>query len=259
MAVSDLYCDAFGAANKPVLVILHGFLASSRNWRRIAEQLSTRFRVLVPDLRNHGASPHDPVMDYPALANDLGIFLDARALDSVMLLGHSMGGKVAMWFALQHSERVRRLIVVDIAPVAYRHSFQGILQVLQTLPLAQINNRKQAEALLADAIPEQAFRQFLLQNLVLQDGRYHWRVDLEILCRTAPNIVGFPDVSKLPPFTGASLFIAGAESDYVDEAAVKPLFPQSRLVSIAGAGHWLHVEQPAAFIRQVEMFCDDAG
>lgn len=259
MVIQDLVFEEFGTTGNPPLVILHGFLASSRNWRQIAKQLSSRFHVYVPDQRNHGASPHDPIMDYPAMADDLSAFLDAQGLGSAILLGHSMGGKVAMWFALNHPERVSRLIVVDIAPVVYSHNFDTILSAMQRLPLSELNNRKQADDLLMEAIPEQSFRQFLLQNLILTSGQYQWRIDVDVFRRTGPNIVGFPDAGLLPPFPDEALFIAGAKSSYVTEGDIKPLFPEASLKTVADAGHWLHVERPAAFIRLVDAFCADEG
>jgi esterase len=259
MAIQNLVFDEFGDVGNPPLVILHGFLAFSRNWRQIARQLSSKFHVFAPDQRNHGASPHDPVMDYPAMADDLLAFLDGQGIDSAVLLGHSMGGKVAMWFALHFPERVSRLIVVDIAPVAYRHSFDTILQALKRLPLDQISNRKQADDLLAEAIPEQNFRQFLLQNLILQNGYYRWRIDLEIFTQAAPNIIGFPNTEELPPFYGESLFIAGSKSNYLKEEAIKLLFPEASIETIVGAGHWVHVESPADFVQLVEVFCGKQG
>lgn len=256
MVTQKLFFEEFGEAGNPPLVILHGFLASSRNWRGIAKLLSNRFHVFVPDQRNHGASPHDPVMDYMSMADDLRVFLSGRGIDSAVLLGHSMGGKVAMWFALHYPERVSRLVVVDIAPVTYPHSFDTTLQALINLPLGQISNRKQVDELLAEAIPEQAFRQFLLQNLILKNGHYRWRIDLEIFYRTAPNIIGFPNTEGLLPFIGSALFIAGSKSGYLQAEAIQPLFPEASLEIIAGTGHWLHVERPEEFVRLVVAFCE---
>jgi pimeloyl-ACP methyl ester carboxylesterase len=250
----DLEFERFGDSAKPPLIILHGFFASSRNWRQIAEKMAGNWRVLVPDMRNHGASPHHPVMDYPAMAADILRFIEQQGLTAVNLLGHSMGGKIAMWFAVHYPSYVRRLVVVDIAPVSYPHSFDPLIMALQALPLAAINNRKQAEEQLAPAIPDLHYRQFLLQNLVLQNGVYRWRVNLDIFRQTAADIIAFPDTQQLPPFSGKTLFIAGADSHYVDATQINTLFPTAHLSIIANAGHWLHVQQPAAFIRQVEPF-----
>jgi pimeloyl-ACP methyl ester carboxylesterase len=252
METVDLAFSEFGEPNPEPLIILHGFFASSRNWRQVAEKLSAGFHVYVLDMRNHGASPHHPIMDYPAMAADLRQFIEQRELKTVNLLGHSMGGKIAMWFALNHCEFVNKLMIADIAPVTYKHSFNHTIQALKALPLAEIGNRKQAEEWLAETIPELGYRQFLLQNLVLADGKYQWRVDLDIFHRMAPNIAAFPEAGHLPPYTGKTVFIAGGNSDFVKAEDIGNLFPEATLTTIADAGHWLHVQQP-------EMFTDLIG
>ncbi len=254
METVKLAFEEFGDPGNSPLIILHGFFASSRNWRQIAQRLANRFHVYMPDIRNHGASPHHPLMDYPVMMADLLQFIDDRGLDTVSVLGHSMGGKIAMWLALTHPDRVNKLIVADIAPVSYKHSFDNTVLALKALPLAEISNRKQAETLLAPRIPELSYRQFLLQNLVLKDGKYCWRLDLDIFQRMAPNIAAFPNADHLAPFTGKALFIAGGDSDFVQLEAINSLFPTAALSTIADAGHWLHVQQPDAFTALVESF-----
>jgi pimeloyl-ACP methyl ester carboxylesterase len=254
MEAVELAFEELGSPGNAPLIILHGFFASSRNWRQVAEKLAARFHVYVLDMRNHGASPHHPLMDYPAMAADLLLFMDTQGLTTASLLGHSMGGKVAMWFALNHPGRMNKLIVADIAPVNYTHCFNNLIQALKALPLHEIGNRKQAELLLASAIPELGYRQFLLQNLVLKDGAYCWRVDLDIFYRMAPNIIAFPSVERSAPFTGKTLFLAGEESGYVKADDLSALFPEAKLNVIANAGHWLHVQQPGVFIELVERF-----
>ena len=254
METIDLAFEELGSPDNSPLIIMHGFFASSRNWRQVAEKLAVKFHVYVLDMRNHGASPHHPVMDYPSMAADLLQFMDARGLITASLLGHSMGGKVAMWFALNYPERMDKLIVADIAPISYQHCFNNLIQALNALPLHEISNRKQAELLLATDIPDLSYRQFLLQNLVMKDGAYFWRVDLDIFYRTAPNIIAFPDVEHLTPFTGKVLFLAGGDSNYVKAENVETLFPNATLSVIANAGHWLHVQQPGVFIGQIEQF-----
>lgn len=254
METVELAFEEFGDPNNSPLIILHGFFASSRNWRQIAVRLAARFHVYVPDMRNHGASPHHPLMDYPVMAADLLRFMDERGLKTASLLGHSMGGKVVMWLALTAPNRVDKLVVADIAPVSYKHSFEKTILALKALPLTEISNRKQAETLLAETIPELSYRQFLLQNLVLQDGKYCWRVDLDIFHRMASNIAAFPNADHLSPYTGEALFIAGADSDFVKPGDIKSLFPEAALSTIADAGHWLHIQQPDAFVALVENF-----
>jgi pimeloyl-ACP methyl ester carboxylesterase len=254
METVELAFEELGSPGNAPLIILHGFFASSRNWRQVAEKLAASFHVYVLDMRNHGASPHHPIMDYPAMTADLLQFIEAQGLTTASLLGHSMGGKVAMWFALNHPERMDKLIVADIAPVSYTHCFDNLIQALKALPLHEISNRKQAELLLASAIPEIGYRQFLLQNLALKDGAYCWRIDLDIFYRMAPNIIAFPDVEQITPFVGKTLFLAGEESGYVKADDVSALFPDATLNVIANAGHWLHVQQPGVFIERVEQF-----
>lgn len=254
METVELAFEQFGdPANTPI-IILHGFFASSRNWRLIAQRLSARFHVFAPDMRNHGASPHHQVMDYPAMTADLLRFIDERGLATANLLGHSMGGKIAMWLALTAPGRINKLIVADIAPVSYKHSFDNTVLALKELPLAELSNRKQAETMLMTRIAELSYRQFLLQNLVLNDGKYCWRVDLDIFQRTAHHIAAFPSTERLAPFIGKALFIAGGDSDFVQFSDINSLFPEAAFNAIADAGHWLHVQQPDVFTALVEKF-----
>lgn len=249
--------DEFGATGNPPVVILHGFFASSRNWRQIARKLGENYHVFVLDLRNHGASSHSQSMDYPHMAADVVDFLDRQGLKSVALLGHSMGGKVAMWFALHYPEKIDDLIIVDIAPVSYQHSFDVMIQALMDLPLEDISNRKQAEDFLSEAVPDQSFRQFLLQNLVLSEGEYVWKINLEIFKQTAPSIIAFPTIDSLQTFTEKVLFVTGAESNYILPKyadAVYSLFPSAIIEKIPEAGHWLHVQVPQSFIEIVENY-----
>jgi len=256
METVDLAFEELGSPDNAPLIFLHGFFASSRNWRQVAEKLVTKFHVYVLDMRNHGASPHHPVMDYPSMASDLLQFMENHSLTTASLLGHSMGGKVAMWFALNHPERMNKLIVADIAPISYQHCFNNLIHALKALPLHEISNRKQAELLLAADIPEIGYRQFLLQNLVMKDGAYCWRVNLDIFYCTAPNILAFPDVENITPFTGKALFLAGEDSNYVKAEDIMALFPDATLSVIANAGHWLHVQQPGVFVERIEQFCE---
>ncbi len=248
--------EEYGEPTAPALLILHGFFASSRNWRQIARKMAEHYHVYVIDMRNHGGSIHSPTMDYPSMAADIELFLDIQQLTSTNILGHSMGGKVAMWLALSRPERINKLIVVDIAPVSYRHSFDNLILALKQLPLEQLTNRKQADDLLAVAIPEASFRQFLLQNLVLKKGKYFWRIDLNIFFQTADNIIAFPDTDTISAYQGNVLFLGGETSDYIVKESVYNLFPNAEIRMIAKAGHWLHAEQPKEFCEAVCAFLD---
>ena len=254
METVELAYQELGENNPIPLIILHGFFASSRNWRKIAERFSALFHVYVLDLRNHGLSPHHAIMDYPSMAADVLRFMDGHQLNTAHILGHSMGGKIAIWLALNHPHRLDKLIVADIAPKSYAHSFDDTIQALIDLPLSEIHNRKQAETLLAPSIPDLSYRQFLLQNLVLMDNRYCWRVDLAVFKQTAANIIAFPETKGVPPYKGETIFIAGAESSYLTSHDRLNLFPDSGFKVVAGAGHWLHVQQPTIFMELVENF-----
>ena len=254
METVALAFEELGDPNHPALLILHGFFASSRNWRQVAEKLAVDYHVYVLDMRNHGSSPQNPQMDYVSMSADLLRFMDDKSLNTASLLGHSMGGKVAMWFSLNHPVRVDKLIVADIAPVTYSHCFNKLIAALKALPLAEINNRKQAELLLAEDIPELSYRQFLLQNILLKEGCYRWRIDLDIFQQSAPAIIGFPDTQSVKPYSKACLFLAGSDSSFVKAEDIKSLFPEAKLSVIDDAGHWLHVQQPQTFIEQVQEF-----
>lgn len=253
----NLHFEEYGQQENPKLVILHGFFASSRNWRQIAKKLAQDYHVYVPDLRNHGLSPHEAEMDYPIMAADVKAFIAEHNITKPHLLGHSMGGKVAMWLALNDPNTIHKLIVVDIAPVTYQHSFENIIQALLDLPLAEISNRKQAEDLLAESLPDLSFRQFILQNLILKEGEYCWRTDLAIFQKAAPAIIAFPNREGLPPFSGQSIFVTGEKSTHVKKQyydKIKTLFPEASIKIIANSGHWLHAEQPEQFLAVVNSF-----
>jgi pimeloyl-ACP methyl ester carboxylesterase len=158
-----------------------------------------------------------------------------------------------MWFALHYPERIKQLVVVDIAPINYEHSFEVMIQALRQLPLDQISNRKDAEQFLAAAIPDMGFRQFLLQNLLLKEGIYFWRINLDFIGKTAHHIVGFPGLEK-QCFIKKALFIAGERSNYIQPDAVLKLFPDAEIVEIADTGHWLYVEAPDEFCRLVDIW-----
>lgn len=243
--------EEFGEPDAPALIIVHGLFASARNWRKIARELAKQRHVFVLDMRNHGASAHCVTMNYPAMAADMALFITSRELEKATILGHSMGGKAAMWLALSSPESVGELIVADIAPVSYRHSFDNIIQALIQLPLGQLSNRRQADEYLSDSIADSSFRQFLLQNLVLKEGRYQWRIDLEIFANTVDNIIAFPDTSNMSAYADKALFLAGGTSTYIDQKHIYPLFPHADIKIIAKAGHWLHAEQPEAFCNAV--------
>ena len=247
--------------DRPVLAILHGLFGSARNWDAIAKRLSAKRRVLAFDLRNHGASDWAEDMDYKQMADDVRTALQERGHRRYALLGHSMGGKAAMVAALRHPGEVERLVVVDIAPVPYPPHHLGLVRAMRGLDLSRITHRGEADGRLAGAVPDTAERAFLLQNLMFEDGRARWRLNLAAIERDLPALVGFPGITDGTTYPGPALFVAGTGSDYVlpeNEPAIRRLFPKADIRRIANAGHWLHAEQPDAFVATVEPFLADA-
>jgi len=253
----NLRYTTFGDKHQPPLLILHGLFGSGRNWQSIARQLSTHWYVYLPDLRNHGDSPHSAQMDFPHMALDIQHFIQHHQIKGCHIIAHSMGGKTACWLALEHPELLSSLIIVDIAPMPYAHNFDDILNALDALELTKINSRKQANDQLAQHLSLLSLRQFLLQNLHLDNNVAHWRIDLNIIRQSIPTIISFPDTTHIKPCTIKTLFIAGAQSDYLQAHAlphIQRLFPQHQYRIIQQAGHWVHAEQPKAFIQQIEQF-----
>ena len=192
----------------PALAILHGLFGAGRNWATVAQRLAAHHRVIALDLRNHGASPWAEAMDYAALAGDVGATLRALGYRRFALIGHSMGGKAAMMMALAHGEEVERLVVVDIAPVAYPPRHLAYARAMRALDLGRVARRSEADALLAAAVPDMAERAFLLQNLVFGDAHPSWRLNLAAIEREMPVLAGFPAIPSGIAYRGAALFIA---------------------------------------------------
>lgn len=236
------------------LVILHGLFGSARNWQMFVKRFGQGQDAYGLDLRNHGGSPWNDRMDYPAMAGDLGRFLDDRGLDRAVVLGHSMGGKAAMTLALTAPERVERLIVVDIAPVSYTHTHLPYVKAMKAADLTGRSRRSQVDEQLRDAVPDPNLRAFLLQNLEVEDGGLRWRINLDALEAGMDNLIGFPDLGSAR-YDGPALFIGGAKSDYVTpeyEGDIRRRFPAAEIRMVADAGHWLHAEKPEAFTSLVE-------
>ncbi|MGB3618211.1 MAG: alpha/beta fold hydrolase [Catalinimonas sp.] len=246
------------ATGTPTLV-LHGFLGSGDNWLTQSRALDTDGPVYLPDLRNHGQSPHDDTFHYVAMSADLVRFLDDRGISEARVVGHSMGGKAAMFLATQHPERVGKLVVVDIAPRAYPRHHDTILTGLKSVPIDRLQRRQDADAALAAHVPDVGTRQFLLKNLARRpDGGYAWRVNLPVLDRDADRVgEALPDAAR---YEGPTLFLRGERSDYVRDAdlpAIQAHFPQATLQTVAGAGHWLHAERPAETVAALQAFLFD--
>ena len=235
------------------IMLLHGLFGSSGNWHGIARILGQRHRVLVPDLRGHGRSPSGDGISYPAMAEDLLCLLDDQAIPRARVIGHSMGGKAAMWLALTAPQRVATLTVVDIAPVTYPDRHSDLVAALGAIPLASLRDRREADARLAPVVPEAAVRGYLLQNLEHTPDGWRWRFALAAIAAATEAIRGFPDPAGAQ-FPGPTLFVYGTASDYLTGhhlGAVRALFPLARLRPVAGAGHWVHADQPAGFLTAI--------
>jgi esterase len=251
-----LHFREFGKPGLPTLCMLHGLFGSASNWMGIVKYLQDDFHIIAPDMRNHGRSPHAEGMDYSCMVGDLLDMFDHLDISEANLLGHSMGGKVAMWLALQHPERVGKLVVADIAPVAYSHSFDRIFDGLCELRLDRIQRREEADRLLAEWVVDKGVRQYLLQNLVKQPGGWSWRFNLAELRKAISTLTAFPETGRRI-FAGDVLFIHGEKSDYVRDdyqEKIAQLFPHYRQRMLHGAGHWLYAEQPQLFAQVVKRF-----
>jgi pimeloyl-ACP methyl ester carboxylesterase len=250
--------NAIQQGEGPPVVLLHGLFGAARNWGAMQRALAPRFRTIALDMRNHGASPHAAGMRYADLAAD--VLETLRALDALpaAVVGHSMGGKAAMVAALSAPDSVGRLLVSDIAPVAYEHNNTAVAQAMRALPLVPSLTRTAANDALATAAPDATVRAFLVSNLVLGATPY-WRIGLDEIAAGIPDLEGWDDPA-LPPYTGPVLFATGTESDYVlpeHRTAIRGLFPRARFVGVKGAGHWVHADNPAGFLSVLEAFLHD--
>lgn len=239
------------------ILILHGLFGSKRNWGAIAKRLSARHRVLSLDLRNHGDSPWIDGMDYRDMAGDVAAFIKRHALGPCTVVGHSMGGKTAMVLALSHPELVKRLVVVDIAPVERETGFGAYIDAMAEVPLAACESRADIAEHLEHVVPNAMVRTFLTQNVVREETGFRWRINLSALADGMDDIADFPEPDHHQSFKAPTLFVAGATSDYIQShhmGDIHRLFPAAEVVHIPGAGHWLHAEAPEAFLQHLEPF-----
>jgi len=250
----ELFHREFGQGS-PV-IILHGLFGFSDNWQTIAKSLADQHLVITPDLRNHGRSPHVPGHSYPEMAEDLKTFMDEHWMFSSALVGHSMGGKVAMQLALSHPDHVERLVVVDIGPGRAEDKHSSIFKALLDMDLSKMKTRQDAESYLSDKIAEVGTRQFLLKNITREsDGTYTWKMNLPVLWRHFNDILA--PVEGADPFDKPALFIRGSRSDYIKDAdfpLIKSLFPQAEIATVEGAGHWVHADKPAELLALLKAF-----
>lgn len=249
-----LFADVLGQGED--VLLLHGLFGMGVNLRGVAKALEGQFRVHCLDLRNHGRSPHCEFMDSASMAADVVQYMDRQNINSCHILGHSMGGKVAMQIALDHPERIKKLVIADISPVAYEANHDAVFAGLNAVDLKAVSRRKEVEEILSEHIVEPAVVQFLLRNIYRDDqGAYHWYMNIPGLQNNYDRIKA--GIKSGSVFDGAVLFIKGEHSDYIQpshRSAILALFPQADLKVIQNTGHWLHAEKPAAFNQQVLRF-----
>ncbi len=238
------------------LIIIHGFLGSLDNWQTLAIEFSKNFSVYTIDMRNHGKSPHTEHHSIKLMVEDLANFMDQNKINTTHLLGHSMGGKVAMQFAINYPEKIDKLIIADIAPREYKHGHDSIFEALNAIDLSQITRRKEAEDKMMHLVPDFGTRQFLLKNLTsTESGVYTWKMNLKVLQNDYNEIVAQIEYNGI--YLKPVLFIRGSLSLYIkpaDEVEIIEHFVNAKIETIGNAGHWLHAEKPKEFYELVVSF-----
>jgi len=237
------------------LIILHGLFGSSDNWLTIGKILSESYKVYLVDQRNHGQSPHSDVFNYSSMAADLEEFISKQQIKNPIIIGHSMGGKTAMQYAVDNPNSWKKLVVVDIAPKAYPVHHDAILSGLEALILSTLSSRNEADKSLTQYIPEFGVRQFLLKNLSRDSEGFKWKINLPVISENI-EIIG-EGISGSLKESKSVLFIRGEKSDYIkdsDFTLIKECFPGAVIETISEAGHWVHAEQPENFIETLSIF-----
>lgn len=267
-----LFFRKYGEAAPP-LIIVHGLYGSSDNWVSIAKDLADSFEVYVVDQRNHGRSPHSHVHDYPSMREDLLELMDEQGIKKAVLIGHSMGGKTVMSFAEAWPERVQALVSVDIAPKSYHNlalasrtaaNHTNMIDAMMKIDLSKIESREDADQALAEYIGSERIRGFLLKNLRRNSkGEFSWRINLEAISENLDAIFEGMDRDAIAARGGITgfpaLFISGGDSAYIaarDHQTIRAIFPTAEIVTVQGAGHWVHAEQPALLVKTIRYFLD---
>ncbi|MBI1221223.1 MAG: alpha/beta fold hydrolase [Bacteroidetes bacterium] len=252
----QLFYKEYPGPGKP-LIIMHGLFGMLDNWHNLARKFAEEYHVFLLDLRNHGQSPHSDAINYPLMADDLWEFMNQQGISRAYVLGHSMGGKVAMEFALRYPDKCEKLVVVDIAPVRYKPGHNDVFEALFHLDIDNTQKtRKELDEDMQEWISDFGTRQFLLKSLVRkEEGGYYWKFNLPAIHKHYDEIIA--EIPGNRSFKHPTLFIRGSNSPYIKDdyrRAIAELFPDSSLVTIEGAGHWVHAEKPRELIGTVEQF-----
>jgi esterase len=249
-----LHCRTQGEGQP--LIILHGFLGSLDNWQVMSRRLARDFKIYSLDLRNHGRSPHSAVMNYPAMAQDVREFIAEHGLTAASVLGHSMGGKVAMQFAAHFPDDLEKLVVVDIAPKAYASAHRTMLHAMRAANLRDCSSFGEVGHVLSGAIPDPAVRQFVMKNLTRDThSNFQWRLGLDEITKNYDELTHRIVVDK--PFAKPACFIRGERSNFVqdsDLALIRDVFPRAEFKTIPNAGHWIHIDAAGEFQAVVTNF-----
>ncbi|MBF0196133.1 MAG: alpha/beta fold hydrolase [Planctomycetes bacterium] len=251
----EVWYKSSGKSDGSAVIFLHGLFASSKNWQSVVKRTDHSFRLLNVDLPNHGNSPHIADVSYAKAMTALDWLYEKENLSQATLVGHSMGGKLAMLYALNKGHRVTSLIIEDIAPRPYEVRFSHILQAMKDLDLSACTKRKEVDDLMKEYIPDAIMRMFVMTNLVYREGAYRWRINVPALYGSASHLVGFP--CEEGSYEGPALFINGENSDYIskgDDAVVRRFFPQAHIKTISDVGHWVHAEAHEEFSALLNEF-----
>lgn len=240
---------SFGSGD-PV-VILHGLFGSLDNWQTFAKRMAEHYQVFIVDQRDHGKSPHTVDFNYQLLAEDLKEFLEQQWIYEARLIGHSMGGRTVMNFALEYPDMVQQMVVVDMGVKTYTGGHEDIIAALNKVEIENVTSRSEVDAQLSESIQDQGVRLFLMKNLARKkEGGYRWKMNLDLLTKKYPEIMqGLP---QSDPSEVEALFVKGVKSNYIlteDKPQIKSYFPDAKISSIADAGHWIHAEQPDALYK----------
>ncbi len=250
----ELFYRKYGDKGDCPLIILHGLFGISDNWASFARRIAMEgFEVFVPDMRNHGQSPHSGNFNYLALTDDLFDFIDDMEIENPMILGHSMGGKVAMRFTLENPEILKRLIIVDITMKSYppRTTHKQIIKAMRSIELSKITKRSEIDEKLKTILQEKRIRQFVLKNVHRnRENHFEWRINIDGI---EPNLDDmFDAIETSATFNKPTLFIKGGASDYIlfeDYEKIRKNFPKAEIITIANTSHWVHVESPEIFFQ----------